>query len=363
MRTRTVRLRLLLVTAVVSSLITLGSTAGSATSGPPARSGHRHHGGFLVWSRFDDFETGTARLVRKVRGRRVTPLTHPAAGSQDIDPRISPDGRHILFERDTLGTSQAWVVRTDGRHEHQIDLGCVDPCAGTNTPSWTPDGHHLLYDRVSGPFNEAGDAASALLWKADLDGRHNARFSAAGLDLSTEETDPSFAPAGYLIVLHGPSTGHSAIFRLRADGTHPRRLTPWSLDADLPAVSPTASGPSHDLVVFETYGRGAPAGATQGPQVATLPASCRSIGECTRQTRYLTRSPLSVQHFNPSWSPDGRHIVYVRYSYDPPALPVGDIWAMKWNGAHQRPVSRDSRFEFRPAWGRLPRWTRGRRLM
>lgn len=350
---RTLHLRPVLLALVLTTGMAVSGTAGSAATPDSARSS-RHDGGLLVWSRFDDFETGTARLVvAGVGGDRVTPLTHPAAGSRDIDPRISPDGRRILFERDTPEASQAWMIGVDGRDEHQIDLGCVDPCAGTNTPSWTPDGRHLLYDRVSGPFNEAGDAASALLWKADLDGRHNVRFSEPGLDLSTEETDASFAPAGYMIVLHGLPNGHSAVFRLRADGTHPRQLTPWSLDADLPAVSPAASGPSKDLIVFETSGKGAPAGGPEGPQVATMPATCGSVSSCTKQIRYLTNSPLPVQNFNPSWSPDGRQIVFVRYSFDPAAPPAhGDIWAMSWNGAHQRPVSQDARFEFRPAWGR-----------
>lgn len=228
---RTLHLRPVLLALVLTTGMAVSGTAGSAATTDSARSS-RHYGGFLVWSRFDDFETGTARLVvAGVGGDRVTPLTHPAAGSRDIDPRISPDGRRILFERDTPEVSQAWMIGVDGRDEHQIDLGCVDPCAGTNTPSWTPDGRHLLYDRVSGPFNEAGDAASALLWKADLDGGHNVRFSEPGLDLSTEETDASFAPAGYMIVLHGLPNGHSAVFRLRADSTHPRQLTPWSLAA------------------------------------------------------------------------------------------------------------------------------------
>jgi Tol biopolymer transport system component len=312
---------------------------------------HRHHHvQFMVWSRFDDFETRTARLVLAKSGHPIIALTHPPAGVQDIDPRISPDGRHILFERDS-DRSEAWIVGVDGRGERKINLGCVDPCAGTNTPSWTPDGQHLLYDRVSGPFNENGDAASANLWKSDLRGRHNHRFSEPGLNPTTEETDPTFAPAGYLIVFHGRRDGHTAIFRERSNGTHPRQLTPWSLNADLPAVSPARSGPSRDLVVFETYGSGAPHGATQ--QVATVPTTCRSVATCKHKIRYLTRSSQPAADFNPSWSPTGRRIVYVHYVDRPSGPSVGDIWTMRWNGTQKHPFSQDERFEFRPAWGRI----------
>ena len=348
------------IPTLVTIAATVAALAGPAV--PPAAaqssgddSGHR--GSFLVWSRFDDFKTGTARLVvADHHSRRVRTLTHPPAGVRDIDPRVSPDGRQVLFERDSGAASvaQAWLVGIDGRGERRLDLGCVDPCAGTNTPSWTPDGRHVLYDRVSGPFDASGGAASAALWKANLNGRHNKRFSDPGLEASTEETDPTFAPAGYLVVLHGRKDGHSAVFRLRADGTHPHQLTPWSLDADLPRVSPATSGPSRDLVVFETYGRGAPEGASVDQQVATVPATCRSVADCTSKITRLTRSARPAADFNPSWSPRGRHIAYVHFSYDeahPPA--VGDIETMRWDGAHKRPFSEDPRFEFRPAWGHV----------
>jgi Tol biopolymer transport system component len=280
------------------------------------------------------------------------PLTHPPAGVQDIDPRVSPDGRRILFERDYPDRSEAWVIRADGRGERQVDLDCVDLCAGTNTPSWTPDGRHVLYDRVSGPFDAEGNAASANLWKADLQGTQNARFSEPNLPSTTEETDPSFAAAGYLIVLRSRFDGHSAVFRERADGTHPRRLTPWSLDADLPDASPARRGPSQDLVVFETYGHGAPEGAELGQRIATVPATCHPVAQCAKQIRYLTASRQPQSDFNPAWSPSGRRITYVHFdSGTVDAPPVGDIWTMRWNGHHKRPFSQDERFEFRPDWG------------
>jgi Tol biopolymer transport system component len=340
----------LLAACMVVLLVSLPQWMAAAS----ARGGHhRHHRvNFLVWSRFNNDATGTARLVVAKGGRPAVALSHPPTGVQDIDPRVSPNGHRILFERDFPDRSESWVIALNGSGERKINLGCVDPCAGTNTPSWTPDGRHLLYDRVSGPFDHEGNAATANLWKSDLQGRHNHRFSEPGLNPTTEETDASFAPAGYLIVLHGRRDGHTAIFRERHNGTHPRQLTPWSLNADLPAVSPAKSGPSRNLVVFETYGSGAPDGATLGQQVATVPATCRSVATCQNKIRYLTRSSQPAADFNPSWSPTGRRIVYVHFVGNPSGPSVGDIWTMRWNGTHKHPFSQDKRFEFRPAWGR-----------
>lgn len=343
------------VISVVAGVVLSGGLAASAADAAEPAHADSRSGQFLVWSRFDDFETGTARLVvADAQGHHVTPITHPPAGAQDIDPRISPDGRHILFERDTADTSLAGIIGTDGRGEAIIDLGCTDPCVGTNTPSWTPDGRHLLYDRVSGPFDDAGDAASAVLWQANLDGSHQIRVSDPALDaVRTEETNASFSPSGYRVVLRDTIDRQSAIFREWADGTHAVQITPWALLADLPFVSPARFGPTKDLVVFEATGPAT--GPTGGSRIGTVPATCRTLASCPAQIRYLTPAASDTEsNFNPSWSPDGQKVIYVNHvNGDETHNPVGDIWMMRWDGSQKTPLSTDPRFEFRPAWGQL----------
>ncbi|MCU1423514.1 MAG: uncharacterized protein JWN36_3165 [Microbacteriaceae bacterium] len=342
--------------AVGAGLVFFGGPSVRSADAAEPLHGNARYSDFLVWSRFDDFETGTARLVvTRGQGQPVTPLSNPPAGSRDIDPRISPDGHQILFERDDAdGNSTAGIIGTDGRGEHLIDLGCVDPCVGTNTPSWTPDGRHLLYDRVSGPFDDAGDAASAVLWQANLDGTHQRRVSDVALDaVRTEETNASFAPSGYRVVLRDTIDRQSAIFREWPDGSHAVQLTPWTLLADLPFVSPSRLGPTKDLVVFEATGP--QTGPSGNARIATVPATCASLASCTAQIRYLTPATTdTVANFNPSWAPDGQTVVYVNFrSGDDTHNAVGDIWTMRWTGANKTPVSLDPRFEFRPAWGSL----------
>ena len=344
---RTSRLMSIIAASLLAAIPIGIVGAGSATAGES----HDRTLDVLAWSRFDSPPTGTASIVvADARGDHIRQVTHPGVGEQDIDPRISPNGRYILFERDTADTSKAGIVGVDGRGERLIDLRCTDPCAGTNTPSWFPGGEHLLYDRVSGPFNSAGDAASANLWKSDLYGGHQSRFSDPALDPATEETVPSFAPAGYMTVIHGRPDGSTAVFRLRLDGTHAHQLTPWSLNADLPEVSPAESGPSRNLVVFETAGT-----ATAGSRVGVVPATCGSIADCTASIRYLTPAVSQpYASFNPAWAPDGRHVIYVNFvGGSATTAPVGDIWVMRTDGSQKQPVSQDPRFEFRPAWGAI----------
>ena len=43
-----------------------------------------------------------------------------------------------------------------------------------------------------------------------------------------------------------------------------------------------------DLVVFETFGQGAPKGSEQ--DIATVPAACHPLAACIREIRYVTHN-------------------------------------------------------------------------
>jgi Tol biopolymer transport system component len=301
----------------------------------------------LVWTRFVDNDFSAAGIViGGPNSKKVRTLTHPAAGVVDLDAQISPNGRSVLYERDSPdGSSRIGLVHGDGSGDHLLNLGCTDLCLGDLTPAFTPDGQHLIWTRVAGPVDQNGNAASAVLWRANLDGSHRQRFSEPGIDGIFEDYRARFAPAGYLIFVRlRDSDLDQAVFRMTPDHRQIRRLTPWALDADIADISPATSGPTKDLVVFETFGHGAPQG--RGQAIATVPADCRPVATCASEIRRLTPSK-DPQHenFNPAWDPDGVHIAFTRFAATDP--PKGDIWMMRWNGTHQRPVSQDARFEFR----------------
>jgi hypothetical protein len=111
----------------------------------------------------------------------------------------------------------------------------------------------------------------------------------------------SFAPAGYMVFLRIRNED-IRVARIRRDPNgHITQITPYRLDADELSVSPAASGPSKNLIVFETFGHGAPAGIAQA--VATVPATCAPGRRCAKRVALLT-SPhsLSVQRCTPGWT-------------------------------------------------------------
>ncbi|GAB2560558.1 TolB family protein [Kribbella endophytica] len=313
-----------------------------------------HHGTFLVWTQYDAVGTGRIMLADST-GRNARAISHPPVGGEDIDPQVSPDGTRVLFERDlpAEGSADIRVVRTDGTGERLLNLGCTAPCAADLMPNWTPNGRGLTWTAVVGPFDpETGDAHSALLWTAELDGSHRRQLSRPGLELQRcEEYGAQYAPAGYLVWSRLCSGLGITVVRRDTNGRE-RLLTPWSLGADLPDISPATEGPTKDLVVVETAGSGEP--GEPSAAVATVPATCRDQSDCARHIRYLT-SPTSKpdQHFNPAWSPTGRQIAYTRFiSGTETRPPLGDIWTMNWNGTDKRPVVTSPLFDFVPEWGR-----------
>lgn len=357
---RTVPLLVLALGSTLAMTVSVSQAASPVSAAPVQRSHAAEHGRhgdergtMLAWSRFVDLDFSAARIViGRPNGGPVREVTHSADGVQDIDPKFSPDGSRVLFERDMSdGTSQVVVANVDGTGEHVLPLGCVDPCVTDLSPTWAPDGRHVFFTRVVGPFDQVnGSATSAVLWRARLNGKGLTRISQPGIDGAFEEYSASFAPAGYMVFLRIRNADiASAAFRRDSDG-HVTQLTRYSLDADTLSVSPAASGPSRDLVVFETFGHGAPDGIASA--VATVPATCANPEKCAHRVRFLTsQHSLPDQHFNPAWAPDGRQIAFVRFSFVDPGPAVGDIWRMAWNGNDKRPVSTSPLFEFRPAWG------------
>jgi Tol biopolymer transport system component len=334
-----------LLLAALAGLLTASSVASAKTR--------------IAWSRADEAGTRNQIVSANPDGSDLRRVTRVGKDVFDIDPVISPDGTQIAFERDRPESEifEVGLVEADGDNERVLDLGCVDPCASDLMPGWLHDGSGLTYTPVIGPFDRPNDsAASAVLHTAALDGSGVQRFSEPGIDGVFEDYHARFSADGsYLVFVRIRNADlHVAIFRMDADGTDVRRLTPWNLDADLADISLATSGPTEDLVVFETYGMGAPKG--KNSNLATVPATCPSPAECRERIRYVTHhGDGRIESFNPSWAPNGRRIAYVRFAEgDRKHPPVGDIWTIRPDGGDRRAVSTSPRFEFRPDWGRAP---------
>jgi len=333
----------------VFSVLSIGLTASaSAADG----------GGRIAWTRNATASPRAQIVSARPDGRQLRRLTHPKKHSFDIDAQISPDGRRVVLERD-VGESavKSIVVGAGGQNERTLDLGCVDPCALDSAPTWLAT-DRLAFTRIVGPFDGPnGSARSGALQSARLNGSERRRLSEPGIDGKFEDYHAHLSADGSYIVFTRVRDDPLAVaaFRMNIDGSRVRRLTPWKLGGDLADLSPARSGPTKDVVVFETYGMGAPNGKNQN--VATVPSTCAPVSDCRKHIEYVTEHGAGrVASFNPAWSPNGNRIAYTLFKgpdHDHPCC-VGDIWTARPDGSHRKAVSQSPAFEYRPDWGPAP---------
>jgi TolB protein len=175
---------------------------------------------------------------------------------------------------------------------------------GSNiTPAWSSDG-----DKIAFSSARSGEAE---IWVADSDGGHLRRITS----LPGPNVQPCWNPkTNAQIAFVSGRTGLPQIYIMNSDGSLPQRMTDGGY-----AVSPSWS-PNGQLLTFSwnrKYGPGAPGGQDIYVfDIATM--------------RWVQVTHGEGNNDYPTWSPDGRHIVFQR-SYGRRT----DIWSMLADGTHQ----------------------------
>jgi hypothetical protein len=308
--------------------------------------------GVIVWTtRADD---GSEHLlIARGDGTHQRELTPSMPDTFDFDAQVAPRGTWVAYERDTPETATIRLVRPSGAGDHVVDVGCADPCAAVVGPTWLSN-KRLAFTKVIGPFDDVtGNAAAAVLFSSRLDGSDVRRLSPAGIDGAFEDGYLHVAPGrGYLTFMRRRNAdGHTALFRMDLDGSDQRQLTPWAVSAEGNDLSTARSGPTKDLMVFESYGRGDR--DLTFVDIATVPTTCRTLAACTARIRWITdNAATGRRNANPQWSPDGSSLVFT----DRPSIddPNAQIWTMRFGGGPRRLISTSPNFDYRPTWGRIP---------
>jgi TolB protein len=228
-------------------------------------------------------------------------ITH--LGSIALSPRISPDGSRLAF---------SWMTKTGWEiGMYSMDLNRVlsfPHFGGTNlSPAWSPDGTKLAFSS-----SRSGDPE---IYVVDQSGGHLQRLTVSKL--------PDVSPVwnrktGSQIAWVSGRTGLPQIYTMESDGTNVQRLTDQGY-----AVSPAWSPNGQFLALSWTrkYGPGEP-----GAEDMYL------MDAASKQWVQLTHD--AGRNDFPSWSPDGRHIVF-QSSHSGSE----QIWSMLADGTHLKQLT------------------------
>jgi TolB protein len=252
--------------------------------------------------------TGSKEIwVMDYDGANQHAVTH--LGAISLSPRVSPDNSRIAFS--SLG-KEGWAIRM-----YSLDLGRMvgfpaGTAGGSNlTPAWSADGQRIAFSSARSGHPD--------IWVCDASGSGAHVISSFGTDVA-----PVWNPrTGDQLAFESGRTGEPQIYMMDKDGANVQRMTDGGY-----AISPSWS-PNGAMLTFSwnrKYGPGDPGG--QDIYVMDIASK-----------RWLQTTHEAGNNDFPSWSPDGRHVVFQRQ--------IGhrtQIWTMLADGTdeHQLTYSGDN---------------------
>ncbi len=162
----------------------------------------------------------------RLGGHAVRHVIAGGPGASAIDqPRLSPDGRRIVFAREQRdGTWSIETIASRGGSVRRLTPAGLS----TANPAWSPDGRTIAF-AAQGP-----DGRWRIeLMRADGTGRHVLPASRGS------DSYPTWSPDGRRIAFVHQDGNRHVLDLAPLRGREARRLTPPSLDAIQPSWSPT----------------------------------------------------------------------------------------------------------------------------
>lgn len=255
---------------------------------------------------FQSFRDGNNE-VYSMRADGSNPLRLTNNPAFDGEPSFSGDGSKIAFTstRDGANNGEIYVMNADGTNQTRLTYSLGSDAH----PSFSFDGSKITF---------ISDRAGNLeIFVMNSDGSDQRRLTFNDYN----DFSPSFSPDGTKIIYGGFDGNDPEIYIVSVAGGDPVNLTDNTRDDRDPVFSPDGTKIAYQVYdVFEW-------------DVFTMNA------DGTNRVN-LTDSP-NVSEDEPSWSPDGNHIVFDR---------EGEVYAMTYGGVGQTNLTNNAASDTRPTW-------------
>jgi Tol biopolymer transport system component len=278
--------------------------------------------------------------------RRLTGGRYARRKTEDIQPAWSPDGMRLAFARTReASTDRSRIYLLDVASGRMTALTGPDPNTQGFDPAWSPDGSRIVYTR----WRERGDDAENAIVVAGADGGGELALRRQQVEERPEFIgQPAWSPDGAKILYTRTRLGRDHAFRpslhVMDAATGDSRLL--AADAGDGAWSPDGRRIAF-ASVRDRNGKWCYEQCTLSGEIYTMDSDGTDLVRLTRNRGF---------DGSPSWSPDGRRIVFSsnRNVRGAPPASGSEIYSIHADGSCLTWLTNGSPDSGDPAWRGTP---------